>query len=64
MAWAVREGKLRLTWEERGGPSVAPPTRKGFGTRLLKALLAQELGGDVKITYEVPGVRCRVVVAL
>jgi len=64
VAWAVREGKLRLTWEERGGPPVTPPTRKGFGTRLLKALLAQELGGDMKITYEVPGVRCRVVVAL
>jgi len=64
VAWAAQEGKLRLTWEERGGPPVAPPTRKGFGTRLLKALLAHELGGDMKITYEVSGVRCRVAVTL
>lgn len=32
----------RIQWRERGGPAVRPPTRQGFGTRLLK----QGLGLD------------------
>jgi two-component sensor histidine kinase/PAS domain-containing protein len=64
VTWAVKDGKLRLDWEERGGPPVAPPSQKGFGTRLLEVLLVRDLGGSMKIHYEVSGVRCRVVVAL
>jgi PAS domain S-box-containing protein len=29
-----------LTWRERGGPPVAPPSRTGFGTRLIQASLS------------------------
>jgi two-component sensor histidine kinase/PAS domain-containing protein len=64
VAWAVKDGKLRLNWEESGGPSVAPPTQKGFGSRLLEALLSRELGGTMKLNYNVSGVRCSVVVVL
>ena len=62
--WAVQDGKLHLNWEEHGGPPVAPPTQQGFGTRLLEVLLARDLGGSMKLYYDVCGVRCRVVVAL
>jgi two-component sensor histidine kinase len=64
VTWAVKDGKLRLNWEERGGPPVTPPTQKGFGTRLLEVLLARDLGASMKLHYDVSGVRCRVVVAL
>jgi two-component sensor histidine kinase len=64
MTWAVKDGRLRLNWEESGGPSVASPTQKGFGTRLLEALLARELGGTMKLNYNASGVRCRVAVTL
>jgi two-component sensor histidine kinase len=64
LTWAVQDGKLRLNWEERDGPPVTPPTQKGFGTRLLELLLARDLGGSVKLIYDVSGVRCRVSVAL
>jgi len=64
VTWAVKDGRLRVDWEESGGPSVAPPTHKGFGTRLLEALLARELGGTMRLNYNVSGVRCRVAVAL
>lgn len=33
---APGEPRLRLAWRERGGPPVTPPTRAGFGSRLLK----------------------------
>ncbi|MDR6530757.1 PAS domain S-box-containing protein [Caulobacter rhizosphaerae] len=46
-----------LTWAERDGPPVAPPDRKGFGTRLLDRGLSADLGGQPKLTFDVEGVR-------
>jgi len=58
--WTLEDGKLQLEWQELGGPPVAPPTRKGFGTRLLERLLMGELGGDIKIDYAPTGLLCRI----
>lgn len=46
---------LVLDWVERGGPPVFPPTREGFGTRLLKRGLARDLGGDATMSYRPEG---------
>jgi two-component sensor histidine kinase len=62
--WGVREGMLHLGWEESGGPPVAPPTRKGFGRRLLEELVARDLGGDTKLNYDESGVRCDITARL
>ncbi|CDM62948.1 MULTISPECIES: PAS domain S-box protein [Rhizobium] len=61
--WALegdKPAKLRLRWQETGGPSVTQPARKGFGSRLIESLLAAELKGNVKITYDQAGVICEV----
>jgi two-component sensor histidine kinase len=61
--WSVSPGDpkhLKLRWEEKGGPPVSPPTRTGFGTRLVQRSLALELGGEVSLTYEPTGVVCDV----
>ncbi|MET0742494.1 MAG: HWE histidine kinase domain-containing protein [Microvirga sp.] len=47
---------LRVLWREAGGPVVAPPTRRGFGTRLVEQSLAQDLNGSVVIAFEPTGV--------
>ena len=52
------DGMLRLEWHETGGPVVLPPTRRGFGSRLVEDVLAAEFGGTVEIAYEPAGVRC------
>lgn len=52
--------RLILDWQEIGGPPVEPPKSRGFGSRLLERGLAGELGGEVKIAFERPGVRCRI----
>jgi PAS domain S-box-containing protein len=60
--WRVEEGPrptLRLTWTEREGPPVSPPSRLGFGARLLEKGLAGELSGDVTLTYDSLGLICR-----
>ena len=50
--------RLRLRWEERDGPPVQMPTRKGFGSRMIERSLAQELAGEARLSYEPEGVVC------
>jgi two-component sensor histidine kinase len=38
---------------------VQPPTRRGFGTRLLQSL-GRDLGGEIQLEYRPEGVRCDV----
>jgi two-component sensor histidine kinase len=63
ISWTTMPGeprRLALVWRERGGPPVAPPTRRGFGTRLIERSLAQELAGDVSLAYVPTGVVCTI----
>ena len=54
--WSVETGdKLHLRWQERGGPTVAPSTRVGFGSRLLQ-FSAKELQGALDLRFEQEGV--------
>jgi two-component sensor histidine kinase len=46
--------RFKLTWTEKDGPAVPPPTRRGFGTRLI-ARLADQLSGHAQLKYEPAG---------
>jgi two-component sensor histidine kinase len=52
------DGRLKLTWEERGGPPVTEPERRGFGLRLIEFGLAREISGDVKMDFRPDGLVC------
>ncbi len=54
------EPRLEFTWTESGGPAVEPPSRRGFGTRMIERGLAAELGGQVNIDYKPTGLVCTV----
>jgi PAS domain S-box-containing protein len=56
--------RLQLRWREENGPSVAKPTHKGFGTRLLEHGIETELGGSALIEFAPSGVRCEIDVPL
>lgn len=60
LEWSLRAGRLHVTWREQGGPPVSPPSRKGFGSRLLERGLAGELGGRVELRYEPKGLICEI----
>jgi two-component sensor histidine kinase len=64
LRWGIQRGMLQLDWEEAGGPPVAPPTKKGFGTRLLKELVSRDLGGNAQLFYDIAGVRCSITATL
>lgn len=61
---ASQEDRMRLRWHESGGPPVLPPNRKGFGSRLVERGLAQELNGEVLLSYEPSGLVCEIVMPL
>jgi PAS domain S-box-containing protein len=52
--------RLNLHWQEKDGPPVAPPTRKGFGSRVIERGLPHELEGTVNLDYRVDGVNCTI----
>ncbi|NEU13793.1 PAS domain S-box protein [Methylobacterium sp. BTF04] len=63
IAWGVEREPditLSLIWTESGGPRVEPPTRTGFGSRLIERSLARELDGEVQLLYAPTGVVCTI----
>jgi len=50
--------QLRLMWKESGGPPVQKPSHSGFGSLLLHRTLAQDLNGNVAVTFDPEGVVC------
>jgi PAS domain S-box-containing protein len=64
ITWTIErkpEGnRLILRWQEEDGPAVTPPTRKGFGTRVIERGLAIELDGTVRLDYRAEGVVCTI----
>ena len=57
IAWTVDEDtkRLRLSWTEKGGPAVAVPSRRSFGTRMMGSL-GQQLNGQAQLAYLPTGV--------
>jgi len=67
VVWHVDPGaphRLTLHWEERGGPPVSPPARKGFGSRLIAATLKSDLAGEARIDYRPSGLVCVLTLSL
>ena len=58
------EALVRMVWTERGGPPVAVPTRKGFGSRLIERGLSGAVGGETRTDYAPDGVVCRITAPL
>ncbi len=58
ISWTLEaNGDCEILWTEAGGPVVAPPTREGFGSKLIRNTIAYDLGGAVDIGYEPAGLR-------
>jgi two-component sensor histidine kinase len=62
--WSMRDGnRLRLSWQETGGPAVSAPSKEGFGTRAITRMLGQ-LDGEVKFDWREEGLTCDVIVTV
>ena len=55
LGWSVAksagEDWLRIHWEESGGPAVRPPSRSGFGTKLLERSVRASSGRRCSFSF-------------
>jgi PAS domain S-box-containing protein len=58
--WSCAAGQVVLRWIEAGGPHVNPPTRKGFGTHMIEAMIRGHEGGDVRLNWQADGLACEI----
>ncbi|MBL6456598.1 PAS domain S-box protein [Belnapia sp. T6] len=67
IAWSVdpEADQLTLHWTETGGPEIAePPSTEGFGTRMIRATIQDQLGGTVAFAFRTAGLVCTITLPL
>jgi len=57
---ALSPDRLLLTWTETGGPVTMPPSRHGFGTNVMEALIKIDLGGELRFDWRPQGLVCEI----
>jgi two-component system CheB/CheR fusion protein len=55
---------LRIDWQERSGPAVTPPRRRGLGIDLIEGAIVYQLTGKVEFRFPPEGLECSVAVSL
>jgi len=63
ITWSISQAPasmLQFDWRETGGPPAVPPTRRGFGTRLIERGLSADGDGGVQLTYAPDGLACTI----
>ena len=59
IGWEILKGmqpRLHFRWTESGGPPVAAPDSRGFGSRLIERALANEMKGKARLEFRPEGV--------
>jgi two-component sensor histidine kinase len=68
VSWHVEEKDgaccLKLQWREQGGPPVAPPSRQGFGSRLISKAIGRRFNGKSEAEFAPEGLRWRLSASL
>jgi two-component sensor histidine kinase len=54
--WTLDNDVVVVDWQERGGPAVAQPAKKGFGSTLVRSTLTS-LGADIVHYWDADGLR-------
>jgi PAS domain S-box-containing protein len=62
LEWQLLDGgsRLRLVWQERGGPGTETPAHTGFGFALLERGLSDGPGGGARLHFTPDGLRCTI----
>jgi two-component sensor histidine kinase len=63
VGWRLDTDQLSIGWSEHGGPTVAPPAKPGFGSRLLQRGIFSAPDAAT-VTYASEGLRCDITVQL
>ncbi|SIQ75774.1 HWE histidine kinase domain-containing protein [Bosea sp. TND4EK4] len=61
MKWARPGGAFVFEWIENDGPPVAPPSNRGFGSKLIERIVAAYFEGEGHLDFRPEGVRFKLV---
>jgi PAS domain S-box-containing protein len=50
--------RIKLSWREEGGPPLAGPKRRGFGSRLIERSFGEGSGGSAQLSFLPTGCLC------
>ncbi|WP_048648400.1 sensor histidine kinase [Nitratireductor soli] len=54
--WSRSDEQFFFRWREKGGPPVEPPTRTGFGSKLIERFVATDFRGEARVHYLPQGI--------
>jgi CheY-like chemotaxis protein len=57
VSWEIADGALVLRWLETGGPKCVEPAGQGFGAKMMKATIENQLRGSLSVEWNPAGVR-------
>jgi two-component sensor histidine kinase len=61
LKWSLqKDGRVRLTWTETGGPIVQTPTRKGFGRKIIEQMIGHQ-SGNTNFDWRAEGLACEII---
>ncbi len=63
LSWEVQthsDPRLHIHWREVGGPAVRSDSAQGFGTRMIRRVISNNLEGKVDLRFEPGGVECTI----
>ncbi|MEN3791330.1 HWE histidine kinase domain-containing protein [Fulvimarina sp. MAC3] len=55
VTWSQKDGRFTFSWQEWGGPPVEQPVRSGFGSKLVKRVVASYFGGTADLDFAPSG---------
>lgn len=55
--WEHDDTGFRFTWTETDGPPVLPPKTTGFGSKLVRSMVAPYFSGEAELHYDAAGLR-------
>jgi two-component sensor histidine kinase/DNA-binding response OmpR family regulator len=58
LAWQLQHGTLIVTWAESLGSPVRPPTRQGYGVKMISTSVERQLGGHARFDWRPEGLHC------
>jgi two-component sensor histidine kinase len=61
--WSHGETQLVICWSEADGPPVKPPSREGFGTRVVGRVV-HDLEGKLQFDWNPDGLACEIIIPL
>jgi PAS domain S-box-containing protein len=59
ISWWTAGDTFAISWNERDGPPVSAPTRRGFGTIVMDAMAGRSVDGKVDLDYPPSGLTWR-----